>query len=119
MIECKLDLESNVCTILSVVFRIVLDMSVRQEDAAAEPLSGDAVVARLDVILEESLGIRPASDTMAGSPAISRSSKASPATPHSVNTPIRRLPAVMVGPGIRSWPTGWWNGSPDKPGPRM
>jgi hypothetical protein len=65
LIECKLDLESNVCTILSVVFRIVLDMSVRQEDAAAEPLSGDAVVARLDVILEESLGIRPASDTMA------------------------------------------------------
>ena len=53
MIEFKLDLESNVCTILSVVFRIVLDMSVLHEDAAPEPPSGDAVVVRLDVILEE------------------------------------------------------------------
>ena len=38
---------------LSVVFRSVAGMSVLRDDAAAEPPSGDPVVARLDVILEE------------------------------------------------------------------
>jgi Domain of unknown function (DUF222) len=36
-----------------VVFRSVVGMSALQEDAPAEPPSSDAVVARLDVILEE------------------------------------------------------------------
>ena len=31
------------------------------------------------------------------------------------NMPIRQSPAVMGGPGTRSWPTRWWNESPDKP----
>ena len=38
---------------LSVVFRSVSGMSVLREDAGVEPPSDDAVVARLDVILEE------------------------------------------------------------------
>ena len=61
------------------------------------------------------VSIRPAPDTMAMLTAICRWSKASPATPHSAHMLIRQSPAVMGGPGTRSWPTRWWNESPDKP----
>ncbi|HJY46273.1 MAG TPA: hypothetical protein VJ301_16765, partial [Propionibacteriaceae bacterium] len=53
------------------------------------------------------------------SPATSQWNKASPATPHYNNTPMRWWPPVMAGAGIRSWPTPWWNASPDKPQPPM
>jgi hypothetical protein len=49
------------------------------------------------------------------SPATCPSSKASPATRHSGSMPTLRSLAGMGVHGIRSWPTPWWNASPDKP----